>query len=45
MKLSCPAMEVGPDRKVHIDPNQCVGCALCQQTCRFGAIEGAVEEK
>ena len=45
MKLSCPAMEHGEGRKVRIDQNQCVGCGLCVQTCRFGAIEGAGEKQ
>ena len=38
MKLSCPAIEK-EGRVVKIDPIQCVGCALCLQTCKFGAIE------
>ncbi|MEG2858726.1 MAG: indolepyruvate ferredoxin oxidoreductase subunit alpha [Clostridia bacterium] len=44
MKLSCPAIErVEGARKVRINRTMCVGCGLCKQSCKFGAIEGAGE--
>jgi indolepyruvate ferredoxin oxidoreductase alpha subunit len=36
MKLGCPAVSF--DGKAAIDPTQCVGCELCVQMCKFGAI-------
>ena len=39
MKISCPAIEKR-DKHVWINPDQCVGCGLCLETCRFGAIGG-----
>ncbi|MGI6235977.1 MAG: indolepyruvate ferredoxin oxidoreductase subunit alpha [Candidatus Excrementavichristensenella sp.] len=44
MKLSCPALVRGEGRKVRIDAVQCVGCGLCVDSCRFGAI-GREKEK
>jgi len=37
MAIGCPAIRF-EDKKASIDPTQCVGCALCEQLCRFGAI-------
>ncbi len=37
MRLGCPAISFA-DRKSSIDPALCVGCGLCQQVCKFGAI-------
>ncbi|MBR2283287.1 MAG: indolepyruvate ferredoxin oxidoreductase subunit alpha [Ruminococcus sp.] len=37
MKLGCPAISIR-DRKAVIDHTQCVGCGICQEQCRFGAI-------
>lgn len=46
LKLGCPAIEIGdpdPDnpkkRKVRINDVLCVGCGMCVQVCKFGAIE------
>ena len=45
LKIGCPAIEVGdsdPDdpklRKTRINPVLCVGCGMCVQLCKFGAI-------
>ncbi len=43
MKLSCPALHK-TGKLAQIDETQCVGCGLCVQTCKFGAIEKAGEE-
>lgn len=36
--LSCPAISVGGDGKVEIDPATCNGCGICAQICPFDAI-------
>lgn len=41
MKLGCPAMTL-QDKKVSIDSTICVGCGVCSQLCKFGAIEKGV---
>ena len=38
MKIGCPAISI-TDGKAQIDNTLCVGCGLCTQMCRFGAIE------
>jgi len=38
MKIGCPAVSV-TNKKSSIDPTLCVGCGLCTQMCRLGAIE------
>ena len=38
MKLGCPAISF-KDKKAVIDFTQCVGCDVCTQLCRVGAIE------
>ncbi len=38
MKLGCPAISMR-DGKAVIDHTQCVGCGICQEMCKFGAIE------
>lgn len=45
LKLGCPAISLGDDGVVKIDRNQCVGCGLCPEVCRFGAIEKAGDEQ
>ncbi|MDL2206378.1 indolepyruvate ferredoxin oxidoreductase subunit alpha [Eubacteriales bacterium OttesenSCG-928-N13] len=42
MKMGCPAIEKR-DNGVVINESQCVGCGLCIQTCKFGAIGKAGE--
>ncbi len=37
MKLGCPAISFR-DGKARIDETLCVGCGVCTQMCRFGAI-------
>ena len=48
LRLGCPAIEVSdPDpsnpkkRKARINPVLCVGCGMCVQVCKFGAIREA----
>ena len=36
--VGCPAVMI-KEGKAHIDPTLCVGCTVCQQVCKFGAIE------
>ena len=36
MQIGCPAIVF--DGKAAIDPTLCVGCGLCEQLCKFGAI-------
>lgn len=38
MKIGCPAISM-KDNKATIDFTQCVGCGVCKQLCKFGAIE------
>lgn len=38
MKLGCPAISI-KDKKAVIDFTQCVGCDVCTQLCKLGAIE------
>ncbi|WP_458863054.1 indolepyruvate ferredoxin oxidoreductase subunit alpha [Acidaminobacterium chupaoyuni] len=37
-KVGCPAIMM-KNGKSFIDPTLCVGCTVCQQVCKFGAIE------
>lgn len=37
MKIGCPAVEK-TEKGVRINPALCVGCELCTQMCKFGAI-------
>ncbi len=40
LKTGCPALIYHKEtKKVAIDPNQCVGCEVCSQVCKFEAIE------
>jgi indolepyruvate ferredoxin oxidoreductase alpha subunit len=39
MKIGCPAISFS-DKKAHIDATLCVGCGVCAQLCKFGAIKG-----
>ena len=38
MKLGCPAISIR-DGKAVIDHTQCVGCGICTEMCKIGAIE------
>lgn len=38
MKLGCPAISMKNGKAV-IDHTQCVGCGICKEMCKFGAIE------
>ncbi len=37
MKIGCPCISV-TDKKAKIDASMCVGCDLCKQMCKFGAL-------
>ena len=37
MKLGCPALSFR-DGKAEINATQCVGCGICKELCKFGAI-------
>lgn len=39
MKIGCPAISMKGGKAV-IDYTQCVGCGVCDQMCRIGAIKG-----
>ena len=46
MKIGCPSISIVPSdnkagHRAEIDATQCVGCGICQQMCRFDAIESA----
>ena len=38
MQIGCPAISVR-DKKVQIDNTLCIGCKVCTQMCKFGALE------
>ena len=38
MKIGCPAISMR-DGKAEIDFTQCLGCGVCEQLCKFDAIE------
>ena len=37
MKIGCPAIAM-KDGKAKIDATLCVGCGVCSQMCKFGAL-------
>ncbi|MCL2023134.1 MAG: indolepyruvate ferredoxin oxidoreductase subunit alpha [Oscillospiraceae bacterium] len=37
MRIGCPAISIA-DKKALIDFTLCVGCGVCEQLCKFGAI-------
>jgi len=41
MKIGCPAVSI-VDGKAKVDATQCVGCGVCEQLCKVGAL-GAKE--
>ena len=40
MKIGCPAISI-VDGKAKVDATQCVGCGVCKQLCKFGALKEA----
>ena len=38
MKIGCPAISI-VDGKAKVDATQCVGCGVCEQLCKFGALK------
>jgi len=43
MKIGCPAISMA-DGKVRIDNTLCVGCGVCGQLCKFGALGSKNED-
>lgn len=39
LKPGCPALTKNADGTISIDDTMCNGCGLCEQLCKFGAIE------
>ncbi len=39
MRIGCPAISI-KDGKAKIDETLCVGCGVCTQMCKFGALNG-----
>lgn len=39
LKPGCPAISKKADGTIHIDDTMCTGCGLCEDLCKFGAIE------
>jgi len=37
MKIGCPAISI-KEKRAEINPTQCVGCGVCTQMCKVGAI-------
>ena len=44
LRIGCPAISM-KDGKAVIDHTQCVGCGLCEDLCKFGAIVGGEADK
>lgn len=42
-KIGCPCISL-IDKKASIDRNQCVGCGICEELCKFDAIHGGNKE-
>ena len=42
MRIGCPAISI-VDGKAVIDNTLCVGCGVCQQLCKFDALESGKE--
>ncbi len=43
MKIGCPAISF-QDGKARVDETLCVGCGVCAQLCRFGALQSTAKE-
>ena len=41
MRIGCPAISM-KDKKSGIDPTLCIGCGVCTQLCKSGALTGAM---
>ncbi len=39
LKPGCPALTKKADGTIAIDETMCNGCGLCEQLCKFGAIQ------
>jgi indolepyruvate ferredoxin oxidoreductase alpha subunit len=39
VKLGCPAIERAADKTVSVNPAFCVDCKLCEQVCKFDALQ------
>ena len=39
IQIGCPALGRDEDELAVIDPNQCIGCGQCIQSCPFGSIQ------
>jgi indolepyruvate ferredoxin oxidoreductase alpha subunit len=37
MKIGCPSLSL-KDKKAGIDATLCIGCGVCSQLCKFGAL-------
>ena len=37
MKIGCPSISM-KDKKAGVNPTLCVGCGVCKQLCKFGAL-------
>ena len=40
MRIGCPAISM-KDKKAGVNPTLCVGCDVCKQLCKFGALTGS----
>ena len=43
MKIGCPALSF-KDGRARVDETLCVGCGVCAQLCKFGALESTAKE-
>ncbi|MCR5825686.1 MAG: indolepyruvate ferredoxin oxidoreductase subunit alpha [Oscillospiraceae bacterium] len=43
MRIGCPALSF-KDGKARVDETLCVGCGVCEQLCKFGALESTAKE-
>ena len=43
LRIGCPAVEAA-DKQPSINTDSCVGCGICKQMCKFGAISRDEEE-
>ena len=43
MRVGCPAISM-KNGKAHVDTTLCVGCSVCSQLCKFGALASSKKE-